>query len=189
MESWFKIVVHLSPWFHGVHNQIMNWATDNHNCNTTVDTHANAIIITLLLITAICQLKINTSWNHNKSMYSPCSIRAGWRSRFTVRSMKETPINCPIRWIKYHIVTNYVTLLLSSTDSNVSFQIMNLATEEIIILLLICATRRGRTWYIKPYVRICITVMTEKKRLLKMLDNTCNRKKNSSTQHPQAYPK
>ena len=52
----------------------------------------NAIIITLLLIYAICQLKVNTSWNHNKSMNSLCSIRVGWRSRFTVKSMKETPI-------------------------------------------------------------------------------------------------
>ena len=71
---------------------IMNLATDDQNCNTTVDTHANAIISTLLLISAICQFKINTSWNHNKSMYSRCLIRAGWRSRFTVTSMKETPI-------------------------------------------------------------------------------------------------
>ena len=28
------------------------------------------------------------------------------------------PYICPIRWIKYHNVTNYVTLLLSSTDSS-----------------------------------------------------------------------
>ena len=60
--------------------------------NSWYGTHAHAIIITLLLIFAICQLKINTSWNHNKSVYSPGSIRVGWRSRFTVRSMKETPI-------------------------------------------------------------------------------------------------
>ena len=60
--------------------------------NSWYGTHAHAIIITLILISAICQLKINTSRNHNKSMYSPCSIRVKWRSRFTARSMKETPI-------------------------------------------------------------------------------------------------
>ena len=28
----------------------------------------------------------------SKGLYSPCSIRVGWRNRLTVRSMKETPI-------------------------------------------------------------------------------------------------
>ena len=56
--------------------------------------------------------------------YSPCPIRVGWRYRFTVRSMDEKPYICPIRWIKYHNVTNYVTLLLLSTDSTQWFSIV-----------------------------------------------------------------
>ena len=56
------------------------------------------------------------SFSHNIN-YSPCSIRVEWRNRFIVRSMKKTTYNCPIRWIKYHNVTNYEALLLSSTDS------------------------------------------------------------------------
>ena len=74
-------------------------------------------------------------WTGRKRYYSLCSIRVGWLNRLTVRSMKENPIFL-IGWIKHHNVSNYLTLRLSSTDSNTNRLITFIFSLTAFIFLL-----------------------------------------------------
>ena len=48
---------------------------------------------------------------------SPCQIRVGWRKQIYSQNYERKACICPIEWIKYNNLSNYVTLLLSRTDS------------------------------------------------------------------------